>query len=158
MQKKGSNLLSFLSPHLRFTSILGAVLLRYGASQRKWWWFEDSVSSVSMAHSHPANANTKISANAAQGLKGSAVFHDFFGKGCAPPDSSPAASASLGASSAGGRTPISTTSDLASGYYSLPFVLIILCFVCFFCWSKVFIWIFFFGCSMQDFSPPPFSL
>nr|GMD92212.1 protein TIFY 8 [Ipomoea batatas] len=68
-----------------------------------------------MAHSHPANANTKISANAAQGLKGSAVFHDFFGKGCAPPDSSPAASASLGASSAGGRTPISTTSDLASG-------------------------------------------
>ncbi|XP_019179380.1 PREDICTED: protein TIFY 8 [Ipomoea nil] len=68
-----------------------------------------------MAHSRPANANTKISANAAQGLKGSAVFHDFFGKGCAAPDSSPAASASVGASSGGGRAPISTTSDLGSG-------------------------------------------
>ena len=58
-----------------------------------------------------------------------AMFHDFLGmKGTtdspvvlAPKnkDGSPSASASLGASSGGGRGPLSSTSDLASGLYLL---------------------------------------
>lgn len=72
-----------------------------------------------------SSANLKIPSNAAEDSKGSAVFHDFLGKGRAP-DSSPAAagvprqfepyplasSAPLGASSCG---PVSTTSDMCSG-------------------------------------------
>ncbi|XP_019173579.1 PREDICTED: protein TIFY 8-like [Ipomoea nil] len=65
------------------------------------------------------NANTKIPANAAEEVKGSTVFHDFLGKGCAP-DSSPAPPATSRpplepSSGGGGCGPVSTTSDMCSG-------------------------------------------
>nr|GLL38165.1 protein TIFY 8-like [Ipomoea trifida] len=65
------------------------------------------------------NANIKIPANnAAEEVKGSSVFHDFLGKGCAP-DSSPAppptARPPLDPSSGAGCGPVSTTSDMSSG-------------------------------------------
>lgn len=79
-----------------------------------------------MAH---IQSNRSASGTAADEVKAAATtFHDFLGKGD-PQDSSPAmsgrvvlsseaspsASISLGASSGGGRGPISTTSDLGSG-------------------------------------------
>lgn len=95
---------------------------------------------VSMAHSQ-SNCGTNVatnknsatvSTNTADEVKpASTIFHDFLGKGSAPDSSlaagaaagkvrlpseaSPSASVSIGASSGGGRGPISTTSDLGSG-------------------------------------------
>lgn len=94
--------------------------------------------SVLMAHAQSDGgtniATNKTSTEAADEIKTTAtVFHDFLGKGSVPDSSlvvggaaagkvrpppseaSPSASLSIGASSGGGRGPISTTSDLGSG-------------------------------------------
>lgn len=78
-----------------------------------------------------AQSNTN-NTNITEDVK-STIFHVFLGKGCASDSSpveakagagearpqseaAPSASASVGASSSGGRRPISTTSDLGSGW------------------------------------------
>lgn len=89
---------------------------------------------MAQSYSNSGNSTSSVAAISCAGdeVKGaSAIFHDFLGKGSAPDSStvvgpaagkvrppseaSPSVSVSLGASSGGGRGPISTTSDLGSG-------------------------------------------
>jgi len=81
-------------------------------------------------HSNSVNINNSTATSQQQQKQQvKAMFHDFLGMKAttdspvvlAPKykDGSPSASASLGASSGGGRGPLSSTSDLASGKYWL---------------------------------------